>query len=449
MIRRIGLLLGKDVRVLGRLHALAAALLLYPLAVAVLVGLVVRYAGDRPPVAFVDLDNLPQVLEVGGHRFDVRRVLDEIDDEVELIPMAEDVAERRLETGQVLAAIVVPRGFASRLRGMVQTPTLILETSGGSLAGEIERRMEALVYNLNRLLQDTYIEANLDYINLLLEGGKGSFLGNEFDIIGLAKAGEALAEIERKTTDPAIAAEVRELQVFVREAALAIGQSEEALRATANPIGFDKVGADARSYLLSAQVQAYAIALTLIFLCVLLAAAAIASERDENVIGRLARGPVRLGELVTEKIVLAVVVAIALGAVLAIVFGAAVEIADAPGGQPWQRLPLLLLGLALAGAAFGAFGVLLGALAGEGRTATLLSFLVVLPLVLVGLVPQGSLEAAGWVSDAFPFKHAVRILQSALYDGDPWGAIGREAAWLLGLALVFGAAARMGVRRLL
>jgi len=28
-------------------------------------------------------------------------------------------------------------------------------------------------------------------------------------------------------------------------------------------------------------------------------------------------------------------------------------------------------------------------------------------------------------------------------------AVGREAAWLLGLALVFGAAARMGVRRLL
>jgi ABC-2 type transport system permease protein len=447
-MRRIGLLLGKDLRVLGRLPALAAALLLYPLAVAVLVGLVVRYAGDRPPVAFVDLDNLPEVLEVGGHRFDIRRVLDEVDDEVDLVPLDEAEANRRLETGEVLAAIVVPRGFASRLRGMVQTPTLVLETSGGGLAGEIERRMEALVYNLNRLLQDTYIEANLDYINLLLRGGQGSFLGNDFDIIGLAKAGEALAEIERKTADPAVAAEVRELQVFVREASLAIGQSEQALRATANPIGFERQGGGGRSYLLSAQVQAYAIALTLIFLCVLLAAAAVASERDENVIGRLARGPVRLGELVAEKVLLAVAVAVALGVVLAIVFGAAVEIADAPGGQPWERLPLLVLALALAGTAFGGFGVLLGALAGEGRTATLLSFLVVLPLVLVGLVPRGSLEAAGWASEAFPFKHAVRVLQSALYDGHPWATIGNEAAWLLGLALLFGAAARLGVRRL-
>jgi len=58
-VRRIGLLLVKDLRVLGRSPLLLAALIVYPLVLAVLVGLVVRYANDRPRVAFVDLDDLP------------------------------------------------------------------------------------------------------------------------------------------------------------------------------------------------------------------------------------------------------------------------------------------------------------------------------------------------------------------------------------------------------
>jgi len=196
-------------------------------------------------------------------------------------------------------------------------------------------------------------------------------------------------------------------------------------------------------------VQAYAFALSLAFVCVLLAAAAIASERDENVLGRLARGLVRLGEFIVEKIAFATVLALALGIALAVVFGVVIEVADLTGGQPWRRVPLLLVGLALAGAAFGAFGVLIGVIAREARTASLVGFLVALPLVLLGLLPEGTSAVAGGISAAFPLAHAVDFFEAALYDVDPWGRLGREAAWLAGLGAAFGAAARIGVRRLL
>ena len=52
---RIGALLGKDLRILGRSPALVVALVLYPLLVALLVGLVAHFAADRPRVSFVDL----------------------------------------------------------------------------------------------------------------------------------------------------------------------------------------------------------------------------------------------------------------------------------------------------------------------------------------------------------------------------------------------------------
>jgi ABC-2 family transporter protein len=448
-LSRIVLLLGKDLRILARSPALLAALILYPIVFAVLVGLVVRYASDRPRVAFVDLDDLPRVLSIGGERFDVDRVINEANESAELIPMAEEEANRQLETGEVVAAIVVPRGFAARLRGMVESPRLVLKTMRGGLAGRVEQQTQALVYNLNRLLQTAYIESNLEYVNLILEGGEGSFLGNEFDVVGLDEAAVILEEIQERTDDPEIRAEAEKLEVFVREARLALGASDDSLRATANPIELEIDNEAGRTWLLSAQLQSYALGLTLAFICVLIAAAATAAERDENVIGRLTRGLVRLSELVAVKVLLAAIVGVALGLALAIVFGVMAEVFDVTGGEPWERLPLLALGLAVAGAAFGAFGALIGVVAREARTAVLVAFLAALPLVLIGLVPAGSVAALGWLSDAFPFRHAIRFFEAALFDLDPWATLAREAAWLLGLGALFATAARVGVRRLL
>jgi len=448
-MRKVRLLLGKDLRILGRSPVLVAALVVYPLVFAALVGAVVRYASDRPTIAFVDLDHLPETLTVGGQSFNVPAVLDQVNESAELVPMEEEEADRKLANGEVDAEIVVPRGFASRLRGMVESPQLIVKTARGGVATRVEQQTQALVYELNQRLQDAYIKANLAYVHLIVEGGTGTFLGNEFDVVGLQRAGEMLAEIERTTKDPAVADRARELSNFVRQASLALGASDESLRATANPIELEVDTGAGRSWLLSAQLQAYALALTLAFICVLLAAAAIAAERDENVIGRLARGLVGLTDLVVVKVALAVLVAVALGLVIALVFGIFSAVFDVTGGEPWARLPLLAVGLVAAGAAFGAFGVLIGVVAREARTAVLVAFLVALPLVLLGLLPAGTVEAARLISKAFPFSHAVDFFQSALYDNDPWGTLAREAAWLVGLAVAFGAAARLGMRRLL
>jgi ABC-type multidrug transport system permease subunit len=141
--------------------------------------------------------------------------------------------------------------------------------------------------------------------------------------------------------------------------------------------------------------------------------------------------------------------ALALGLTLSTVLGLAVELAGSFSFQPWSRLPLLAAGLAFAAAAFGAFGVLLGVIAKETRTAALVGLLAALPIVLLGLLPEVSVAPAAWVSDAFPFSHTVRLFESTLYDASPWSTFGREVAWLLGLALLFALAARAGMRRLL
>src|SRR5206468_2229536 len=81
---------------------------------------------------------------------------------------------------------------------------------------------------------------------------------------------------------------------FVGDARLALAQTGNALHATANPIELVRAPDRGRTWALSAQVQAYALALTISFLTLVLAAGSLAAERDENVVGRLARGLVGL-----------------------------------------------------------------------------------------------------------------------------------------------------------
>ena len=165
-------------------------------------------------------------------------------------------------------------------------------------------------------------------------------------------------------------------------------------------------------------------------------------------IGRLVRGLVGLGRLIVAKVALATLVALALGLAILVGFGVAVEAGGVAGGEPWQRLPLVLAGVVLAGIAVGAGGALVGALARESRTASLVGILAVLPVIFLGLVPREIVPTAYWISDAFPFAHAARLFASSLYDPSPWGVVAREAAWLVGLGAVFFALARLSARRL-
>jgi ABC-type Na+ efflux pump permease subunit len=238
-----------------------------------------------------------------------------------------------------------------------------------------------------------------------------------------------------------------EIKNFIGIAGLALDQTDEALRATANPIQLVRTEERGRSAVLSAQVQSYGLALTVTFLALVLAAGALAAEREENVLGRLIRGPVSRTGIVAAKVLLAAAVATTLGLGVALAFGVIVEAGGVEGGEPWERLPLLALGLAVAGAAVGALGTLLGALAGEARAASLAAVLIVLPIVFLGLIPREVIPFAGWVSDALPFVHAVRYFGAALFDVNPWATLAREMAWLLLLGAVFLGLARLGMRR--
>ncbi|HZT46238.1 MAG TPA: ABC transporter permease [Gaiellaceae bacterium] len=435
------LLLRKDLLVLRRSPLLLGVLVAYPLVIALLIGLTAAYANAKPRVALVDLDGIPPRVVVAGRTFDVDALIDQVAKNVELVRMHEGEATRQLAAGRVAAVITVPAGFVADLTGLLASPHLTLATGTGGITPRVRQQMQALVYNLNLHLQKAFIQADIRYVDLLLHGGKGVVLGHSFSIIGLDGAGRLLARLPPSP-------ERAQLEDFVHDARLALALTDNAIRATATPIVLDEERGRGRTSALSAQVQSYGLAITICFLGLMLAAGSLAAERDENVIGRLVRGLVGLGRLIAAKVALATVVAVVLGLAILVGFGIAVEAGGVAGGEPWHRLPLVLAGVALAGIAVGAAGALVGALARESRTASLVGILAVLPVVFLGLVPREIVPVAYWISDAFPFAHAARFFASSLYDPSPWGVVGREAAWLVGLGAACFALARLSARRL-
>jgi ABC-2 type transport system permease protein len=441
----VTLLLAKDARVLARSRLLAAGLVLYPLLIALVVGVLVRYAGERPEVSLVGEEALPSIVHVGDRTFDFRKRLDDAT-EVNLVSRTPTEAERELESGRALATLVIPDDFADRLASMQESPKVTLVTTRSGLSDRVVEKIRSLVYTLNLELQQAYIDANLAAVDLLLKGGSGTIGDTKLTLLGLEQAERRLLPLTR-SPDADTAERARDLLAFVRQLRGAVDQVGTFLRATANPVVLVTETKGGREWLFSAQVQVYALALTLAFVTTLLGAAAITAEREDAVIGRLARGLVPLGRLVVEKVLFATLVAAAVGAVLAVVFGVIVAASGSDDGEPWSRLPLLAPGLVLAAAAFASFGVLLGTLGRDPGTAMLLAFLVALPLALLGVVP-GEAGFAGRLGDVFPFGHTADLFSGVLYDADPWGAFARGAAWLVSLTAAFGVLARFGARRL-
>ncbi|HEY6834877.1 MAG TPA: ABC transporter permease [Gaiellaceae bacterium] len=441
-MKRIWLLLRKDALVLRRSPLLLGILVAYPITIAILVGLVASYASAKPRVALVDEDNLPPTVVIGGHRFHVDKTIKQASKNVTLVRLSPDQAEQQLKNGKVVAVVTVPPGFVATLKEMVRSPKLEVELSHGTISSRVDQQVQALVYSLNRQLQRAYIGTNLHYVTLILNGGTGSLLGQQFNVLGLARSEQLLRGMPQTPR-------VRKLEDFIHDARLALANTDAAMRSLANPIGLQHVKASGRTWVLSANVQAYALALTITFLTLMLAAGSLAAERDENVIGRLARGLVGLGHLVWAKVALAAALALVLGLAIAVAFGVIIQVGGVTGGEPWHRLPLLVLGLLLAGGSLGALGALLGALAREARSASLVALLVVLPIVFLGLIPSEIVPPAGWASSLLPFTHAFEFFRSALFDLSPWREVAKQALWLVVLGGIFGALACRGARRLL
>ena len=117
----------------------------------------------------------------------------------------------------------------------------------------------------------------------------------------------------------------------------------------------------------------------------------------------------------------------------------------------WSRAGLWVLALAFGAVAFGALGVAIGALAREVRAASLLAFLLSLPLAFLALVPSRLGRPAPSMTRSASCRSCSRTRPRCRPSTQPSTAPRRRSAprssHLAALTLAFGALARVGLRR--
>jgi len=455
-------LLGKDLLILRRSRLLVGVLVVYPIAIALLIGLAISRSPGKPKVAIVDETPPGQTIRVGSEHVQVSQYADQLFSQVQPVHVssrARAIAE--IKSGEVLAAVVIPRDIATRIASGVSQGSIEVLYNGNALEQSlVQSQLSSALAQANLGFSEQIQRAAAQAIGVLLTGGNLGVLGAPSNMIGLGQIPPELRGIIAREPPGSDRKELERINAFAEFAAQNLGLSKNVLSTIGQPIQVKSTLVQGRRTPLNTFAVVAAVSVSLMFVCVLLAAGGVALEREEHTLARLARGAVgnrsptdrnpthpalisREG-LLAEKLLLAAGCAFVLALAMLAGIGAFVSL-------DWTRIGLWLIALAFGAAAFGALGIAIGALAREVRAASLLAFLLSLPLAFGALVPSGSVsrglyDAIGAISFAFPFKAALQALDAAVNGASP--GIGVSVAHLLGLTLVFGALARVGLRRL-
>lgn len=341
--------------------------------------------------------------------------------------------------------MVIPRDAVSKAQSLVdQSEVELIVNEEDPVKGQlVDDTISSVLAAQNRRLSRALIKQNLQYLQLLLKGGTVNVLGNRFTVLGLQRIEKITRAAKREL--PGNSPLRSQLDQVIRFNTLAqqnFDLGARALTAASEPIKVRKEVLSGGRVPLTSFAAALAVAISMMFVTVLLASGSLALERTENAFARLVRGPVSRGGLLGEKVLLAGAVGLVVTLLMVLVLSAFVTL-------EWDRFPLWIVALVVGGLAFGAFGVALGAVARDTPTASLIAFTALLPLVFCALVPSGVVspwlyDLTRAVSAVFPFKPALKAVEAAFY-GD--GGLVGPLLHLIALAGAFGLAARAAVGR--
>lgn len=441
----------KDLQILRRSPLLIGLLLIYPVVLSLVIGKAVNSGPSKPRVAVVnEIPKDASTFDLGNEKIDANKYAEELFQAIEPV-RSKNVGEAlaKVRSGEALGALVIPRDITARLQGVINLaggdpPTVDFYYQGDDplKSRYVQSALKSRIADANRALSQKITTVAAKYIGYILRGGNFSVLGQSFDVLGLVNADRIVRAVSATLPkdDPKRAALDR-VATFARLAADNLDLSDQLLGTIGTPIQVRQHQLGTQSGSLNAYYFATAVAISLMFVCVLLGAGLLALEREENAFGRLVRGLVSRWTIVGEKALLAA----GLGFVAA---GVMLAVLVAGYGVSASNVPAALGAIAVGAAAFGALGVALGAVAREVRAASLLAVLVLLPIAALGLVPSGTVSGAAYdairfVSAIFPFRPALRGINAGLTGHD----LGGNLAHLAALAAAYGLLARVALRR--
>jgi ABC-type transport system involved in cytochrome c biogenesis permease component len=440
-------LLLKDLRILRRSPLMVSLLVIYPIVIAVLIGFALSRGPDKPKVAFYNgLSVSASTIELGGRKIDLANEEGDLFKDVRVVKVdSREAVIKKVKDGDVLAGIVIPKDIAANLQSTLESGKLQVFYNSEDPAKQafVENTIEAQVKAANAALTRAIAQEALKLLNLIGKGGVYHFLGQDFNVLGLQRSEQILHST--RTALPAGSQKRDDLDEVIDFTDLArdnLSFSDDVLNVVGEPIKVSATSLKGGRTSLDDFAVALAASVSLMFITVLLAAGMLAIEREENAFSRLVRGLVSHTGLLAEKAGLAAVCSTAVCLLMLAGLGLFVHL-------QWSRFALWVVAMLCGALAFAALGLAIGALTREVRAASLLAFMLSLPLAFLALVPSGAVTPALYdviraVSAIFPFKPTLDALDAALNDA---GGLGTALAHLAALVVGFGALSRFGLRR--
>jgi ABC-type multidrug transport system permease subunit len=445
----------KDLQILRRSPLVTALLVVYPVAIAVLIGFALSRGPEKPRIAFFNQVPANQSFNLGGSEgeFDKNAAKQELCSRVQCVDVSSRAeAERKVQDGDVLGALILPPDLIDKLQSLAtlspaQPKVDVLVNEEDPLKAQlVDDRIETLVTEANLLISQKVAQQAASYTGLLTKGGTFNIpiLGQTVEILGLQRTGQILNALRSRF--PAGSAEADALDRVIRFAQLARQNLQLALPflgSVAHPIEVNKEVVSGSPPSLDVFAISVAATVTLMFVTVLLVAGSLALEREENAFARLTRGLVGRWALLGEKVALGVAVSIVVTLLMLAGLSLFVHI-------EWARILAIMAAIVGGGAAFAAFGAAIGGAAREVRASSLLAFMVSLPVAFISLVESGTVspglfDAIKVLRAVFPFHAALDAMSGALDASGP--ALGVPILHLAILAGAYAVLARVALHR--
>jgi ABC-2 type transport system permease protein len=445
-------LLVKDLQLLRRSPLVTGLLIVYPIVLAVLIGLAISRSPEKPRVAFLNQIPTGAGLQLGTGGFSQDEARRQLCAKIECVDVSSrEEVEQKVKDGDVLGGLILPADFISKLQGELSTNSsepatvdVIVNNDDPLKAQVVDDRIRSLLTQANLLLSEKISAVAGNYEQILANGGSFEipFINQTVHILGLQKAEQILNRVEANLP-PAERDQVAQVSDFARLARQNLALADSLLSSIRQPIAVNKDVIAGSVPPLDTFAVAVAAAITLLFVTVLLVSGSLALEREENTFTRLTRGLVSRTGLLVEKATLGT------GAALAVTLLMLAAITPFESIS-WSRIYLIIPAILLAGAASSALGLAIGAAAKEVRASALLAFALALPVAFISLVPSGTvskglLDVIHVIAGVFPFRATVDALSGALSSSGP--DLGLPLLHLALLTVGYLVLARLALRR--
>ena len=446
-------LLLKDLQLLRRSPLVTGLLIVYPIVLAVLIGLAISRSPDKPKVAFLNQIPAGQSLDLGDTSgFSQEDAYRRLCAKIECIRVdSRAEVEQKVEDGEVLGGLILPPDFLQKLEAELSTSAsepatveVIVNEDDPLKAQVVDDRITSLLTQANLVLSEQITNVAADYEKVLAEGGTFQlpFLNQTITVLGLAQTEKLLNEIAPQLSGQQ-RAKVEQIAAFTHLSQQNLALADQLLDSVRRPIAVQKQVIAGDIPPLDTFAVAVAAAVTLLFVTVLLVSGSLSLEREENTFARLTRGLVSRTGLLVEKVILGT------GAALVVTLLMLASITPFESID-WGRIYLIVPAILFAGAASSALGLAIGVVARDVRASALLAFALALPVAFLSLVPSGTvgkglLDVIHVIAGAFPFRPALDALSGALAASGP--DIGLPLLHLALLGVAYVVIARLALRR--